>query len=50
MLFWKENVNETKCAICGETRFVEVVNDDGVTITIKVACKNLHYMPLVPRF
>jgi hypothetical protein len=39
MLFWKEIMSEKKCAICGETRFVEVVNDDGVTITTKVALK-----------
>jgi hypothetical protein len=38
MLFWKETVNET-CTVCGETRFIEVINDDGVTITIEVACK-----------
>jgi hypothetical protein len=46
--FWKETVNE-KCTIYGETRLVEVVNNDGVTITIEVACKHLCYMPLVPR-
>jgi hypothetical protein len=41
-------VNE-KCTICGETRFIEVVNDDGVTITTEVARKQLCYMILVPR-
>jgi hypothetical protein len=46
MLFWNEIVNEKKCIICGEMRFVEVVNDDGVTMMIEVACKQLRYMPL----
>jgi hypothetical protein len=40
-------VNEKKCIICGESRFVEVVNDDGVTIMIEVARKQLRYMPLI---
>jgi hypothetical protein len=48
MLSWKVTVNEKKCTIYGDTRFVDVVNDDGVTITTEVACKQLHYMPLVP--
>jgi hypothetical protein len=42
-------VNEKKCIICGESRFVEVVNDDGVTIMIEVAHKQLRYMPLIHR-
>jgi hypothetical protein len=42
-------VNEKKCAICGETRFIEVVNDDGLTMMTEVAHKQLRYMPLVPR-
>jgi hypothetical protein len=49
MLFWKETVIEKKCTVCGECRFVEVENDDGLTVTTKVACKQLHYMPLIPR-
>jgi hypothetical protein len=39
MLFWKETVNEKKCIICGEPRFIEVENDDGATITNEVARK-----------
>jgi hypothetical protein len=35
---------------CGESRFVEVQNDDGVSIMTKVACKELCYMPLIPQF
>jgi hypothetical protein len=41
-------VNE-KCTICGEMRFIVDANDDGVTKTIEVAHKQLHYMPHVPR-
>jgi hypothetical protein len=29
---------------------LEVENNDGATITTEVACKQLRYMPLVPRF
>jgi hypothetical protein len=50
MILWKETVNEKRCIICGETRFIEVINDDGVTIMTEVACKDLHYMPLVPQW
>jgi hypothetical protein len=42
-------VNEKKCTICGEPRFVEVENDDGAAITTEVAHKKLRYMPLIPR-
>jgi uncharacterized protein (DUF2344 family) len=49
MLFWKETASEKKCTICGERRFVEVENDDGLTMTVKIACKQLRYMPLIPR-
>jgi hypothetical protein len=43
-------MNEKKCAIFGDARFVEVVNGgDGVTMTTEIACKQLHYMALVPR-
>jgi hypothetical protein len=41
-------VNDKKCTICGETRFIEDVNDHGVTMTIEVTHKQLHYMPLEP--
>jgi hypothetical protein len=37
------------CKICGEPRFVEVENDDGLTVVTKVAHKQLRYMPLIPR-
>jgi hypothetical protein len=39
MLFWKETTSEKKCTICGECRFIEVENDDGLTITTEVARK-----------
>jgi predicted cobalt transporter CbtA len=42
-------VNENKCIVCGEPRFVEVENDDGLTVTTEVACKQLCYMPLIPQ-
>jgi hypothetical protein len=49
MLFYKEHKNETKCLKCGKLRFVEVINEDGEKVTMKVAHKQLHYMPLMPR-
>jgi hypothetical protein len=49
MLFWKETASEKKCTVYGERRFVEVENDDGLTVTTKIARKQLRYMPLIPR-
>jgi hypothetical protein len=48
MLFWKETASEKKCTVCGERRFLEVENDDGLTVTTKIARKQLRYMPLIP--
>ena len=44
MLFWKEHKNEKKCIKCAKSRYVEVVNEDGETITTEVAYKQLRYM------
>jgi len=49
MLFWKEHADEKKCLKCSTSRFVEVVNEDGETVTTNVAQKQLRYMPLMPR-
>jgi hypothetical protein len=49
MLFWKETVSGKNCIVCGERRFVEVENDNGLTMTTEVARKQLHYMPRIPR-
>jgi hypothetical protein len=48
MLFYKERKDETKCLKCGKSRFVEVINEDGEKVTMKVAHKQLRYMPLTP--
>jgi hypothetical protein len=42
-------VREKKCTVCGQRRFVEVENDDGLTVTTMVACKQLRYMLLIHR-
>jgi hypothetical protein len=42
-------VSEKKCTVCGERRFVEVEKDDGLTVTTKIARKQLRYMPLLKR-
>jgi hypothetical protein len=49
MLFMKEHAGETKCLKCGQSRFVEVVNDEGDKVMTNVAHKQLHYLPLTPR-
>jgi hypothetical protein len=48
MLFCKETTSEKKCIVCGERRFIEVENGDGLTVMTEVACKQLRYMPLIP--
>jgi hypothetical protein len=49
MIFYKEHKNEMKCLKCGNTRFVEVVNEDGEKVMTKTTHKQLRYMPLTPR-
>jgi hypothetical protein len=49
MLFYKEHKDETKCLKCGKLRFVEVVNEDGEKVMMKVAHKQLCCMPLMSR-
>jgi hypothetical protein len=48
MLFWKEHKEENKCLKYDKPRYVEAVND-GETVTIEVAHKQLCYMPIAPR-
>jgi hypothetical protein len=49
MFFYKEHKDETKCLKCGKSRFVEVVNEDGENVTMKVVHEQLRYMCLTPR-
>jgi hypothetical protein len=49
MLFYKRHKDEMKCLKCGKSRFVEVINEDSEKVTMKVAHKQLRYMPLTPR-
>jgi hypothetical protein len=49
MLFYKEHKNETKYLKYGKSRFVEVINEDGEKVMMKIAHKQLRYMPLTPR-
>jgi hypothetical protein len=49
MLFWKEHKDDTECMHCGRSRYVKVRNEDGVSVTIKVATKQLRYIPITPR-
>jgi hypothetical protein len=49
IFFYKEHRNETKILKCGKSRFDEVTNEDGEKVMMKVAHKQLRYMPLTPR-
>jgi hypothetical protein len=49
MLFWREHKDEKQCLKCGKPRYVKVVNDDGETVTIEVAHKQVRYMPITAR-
>jgi hypothetical protein len=49
MLFWKEHKDDIECMHCGRSRYVKVVNEDGASVTTKVAVKQLHFMPITPR-
>jgi hypothetical protein len=49
MLFWKEHKDDTKYMHCSRSRYVKVRNGDGVSVTTKVATKQLHYIPITPR-
>jgi hypothetical protein len=39
MLFWKEYKDDTECMHCDRYRYVKVINEDGVSVTTKVAVK-----------
>jgi hypothetical protein len=49
MLFWKEHKDDTECMHFGRSRYVKVRNEDGVSVTTKVATKQLRYIPITPR-
>jgi hypothetical protein len=49
ILFWKEHKNDTECIHYGRCRYVNVVNEDEVSVTTKVEVKQLYYMPITPR-
>jgi hypothetical protein len=49
MFFYKQHKDETKCLKSGKSRFLEVTNKDGEKVTMKVAHKQLRYMPLTLR-
>jgi hypothetical protein len=49
MLFLKEHNDDTECMHCGRCRYMKVRNEDGVSVTTKVATKQLCYIPIMPR-
>jgi hypothetical protein len=49
MLFWNEHKDDTECMHYGRARYMKVVNEDGASVTTKVAVKQHHCMPITPR-
>jgi hypothetical protein len=49
MLFWKEYKDDIECMHCSRSRYVKVVNEDGASVTTKVAVKQVCYMSVTPR-
>jgi hypothetical protein len=49
ILFWKEHKDDIECLHYGRSRYVKVVNEDGASVSTKVAVKHLHYMPIILR-
>jgi hypothetical protein len=41
MLLWKEHKDDTECMHCDRSRYVKVINEDGASVTTKVAVKQL---------
>jgi hypothetical protein len=41
-----EGAQENKCLKCGKIRNIEVINDDSEIVTMEVAHKQLHYIPI----
>jgi hypothetical protein len=49
MLFSNEHKDDIECMHCGRSRYVKVVNEDGASVTTKLAMKQLRYMPVTPK-
>jgi hypothetical protein len=49
IFFGEEHKDDTDCMHCSKSRYVKVINKDGVSVTIKVATKQLCCMPIMPR-
>jgi hypothetical protein len=49
MLFWKQHKYDTECMHGGRSKYVKAVNEDEASVTIKVAVKQLCYMPITQR-
>jgi hypothetical protein len=49
MLFLEEHGRKQKCLKCGKSRYVELIYEYGEKVVMKVAYKQLRYMPLTPK-
>jgi hypothetical protein len=49
VLFLKEHKDNNGCMHCGRSRYVKLINEDETSVTIKVAVKQLCYIPITPR-
>jgi hypothetical protein len=47
MLFWKEHKDDTEYMHCDKSRYVKVINKDGVSVTTKMTVKQHRYIPIM---
>jgi hypothetical protein len=47
MLFWKEHKDDTEYMYCDKSRYVKVINEDGVSVTTKMTVKQHRYIPIM---
>jgi hypothetical protein len=46
--FSRKSANEKKCLLCGQSRFIEVVTQNGEKVMTEVTHKQLRYFPITP--
>jgi hypothetical protein len=47
--FGRNTRMKKQCLKCGKPKYVDVINDDGETVTTEVAHKQVRYMSITPR-
>jgi hypothetical protein len=49
MLFWKEHKDDIEYMHYGRSIYVKMINEDGASVTTKMAGKQLCYIPITPK-